>query len=81
MRRGGVVKGAFLVLLALLMVLTVTGADWPDGDMDAISNDAVSRTMFGDEWTSGYAFVVFMIGLLLLVAILGGVFLAKEERE
>ncbi len=81
MRRGDVLKGAFLVLLALLLVLAVTGVDWPDGDMDAISNDDVSRAMLGDEWTSGYSLVVFMIGLLLLVAILGGVFLAKEERE
>ncbi|MEW5747432.1 MAG: hypothetical protein AB1793_01405 [Candidatus Thermoplasmatota archaeon] len=81
MRRGGLLKGASLVLLALLLVLVVTGVDWPDGDMDAISNDDVSRAMLGDEWTSGYSLVVFMIGLLLLVAILGGVFLAKEERE
>ena len=81
MKRGELVKGFFLVLLALLFVLAVTGVAWPEGDMDPISNDDVSWTMFGDEHSSGYAFVVLMIGLLLLVAILGGVFLAKEEKE
>lgn len=81
MRRGGLVKGFFLVLMALLFVLVVTGVSWPEGDMDQISNENVSWTMFGDESSSGYALVVLMIGLLLLVAILGGVFLAKEEKE
>lgn len=81
MKGGAALKGMFLLLLALLLVLAVTEADWPDGDMDAISNDDVSEAMLGNEWSSGYALVVFMIGLLLLVAILGGVFLAKEERE
>ena len=37
--------------------------------------------MFSTEGSAAYAFVVFMIGLLLLVAILGGVFLAKEEKQ
>ena len=81
MRRDGLVKGFFLGLLALLFVLAVTGVSWPDGDMDPISNEKVSSTMFGDLYSSGYAIVVLMIGLLLLVAILGGVFLAKEEKE
>ena len=85
MRRNEMMKGASLLLLALLLVLVVTGVSWPSpepGDeVDPISNDDVSKAMFGDEWTSGYSLVVFMIGLLLFVAILGGVFLAKEERE
>lgn len=81
MRRNDLLKGFFVALLALLLVLTVTSVSWPEGDMDEISNENVSWTMFGDEYSSGYAFVVLMIGLLLFVAILGGVFLAKEEKE
>lgn len=81
MNRDGLVKGSFLVLLALLFVLAVTDASWPEGGMDSISNEDVAETMFGTEYTSGYSLIVLMIGLLLLVAILGGVFLAKEEKE
>jgi len=81
MRRGEMLKGAFLALLALLFVLAVTDVSWPEGDMDPISSQNVASTMFGDQFSSGYALVVLMIGLLLLVAILGGVFLAKEEKE
>ncbi len=82
MRRDDVVKGFFLLLLALLLVLVVTGVSWGDDpSMDEISSESVAGAMFGDGSTSGYALVVFMIGLLLLVAILGGAFLAKEEKE
>lgn len=81
MTRAGFLKGFFLVLLALLFVLAVTDVSWPEGDMDNVTNEDVSETMFGSEDSSGYSFVVLMIGLLLLVAILGGVFLAKEEKE
>jgi len=81
MTRQSLLKGFFVLLLALLMVLAVTEVSWPEGEMDAISNEDVSWTMFGDEHSSAYALVVLMIGLLLLVAILGGVFLAKEEKE
>jgi len=81
MRKGDAVKGFFLLLLALLFVLAVTDVSWGEVGMDEISSKSVSESMFGDTSTSGYALVVFMIGLLLLVAILGGVFLAKEEKE
>jgi NADH:ubiquinone oxidoreductase subunit 6 (subunit J) len=81
MTRHGLMKAFLLALLALLMVLAVTQVSWPEGDMDQISNEDVSWTMFGDEHSSAYALVVLMIGLLLLVAMLGGVFLAKEEKE
>jgi len=37
--------------------------------------------MFGQGDDQGYALVLFLIGLLLLVALLGGIFLAKEEEK
>ena len=78
-------KGAWnalaVMLMALLFVLVVTGVSWPEGEMDDVSNEDLATTLFGEENTEGYALVVFLIGLLLLVAMLGGVFLAKEEKE
>lgn len=81
MKATGVVKVGFLLLLALLFVLAVTAVSWPEGELDPISNEDVAETMFGTSGSVGYALIVLMIGLLLLVAILGGVFLAKEEKE
>ena len=79
--RRGTLKLFAIGLLALLFVLAVTDASWPEGDMDHISNEEVGTTMFGESGAEGYGLVVFLIGLLLLVAMLGGVFLAKEEDE
>jgi NADH:ubiquinone oxidoreductase subunit 6 (subunit J) len=74
-------KIAAVGLLALLFVLAVTDASWPEGEMADSSNEDVGNLMFGETGTDGYGLVVFLIGLLLLVAMLGGVFLAKEEEQ
>lgn len=68
-------------LLALLFVLAVTEASWPEGDMDPTTNEDVGEVLFGTSEVEGYGLAFFLIGLLLLVAMLGGVFLAKEEGE
>ena len=77
--RKGILKLLAIGFLALLFVLAVTDASWPEGDMDQLSNEDVGITLFGESGAEGYGLVVFLIGLLLLVALLGGVFLAKEE--
>ena len=79
--RRGMLKLASICLLAFLFVLAVTDASWPEGDIDDVSNEDVGRTLFGETGAEGYGLAVFLIGLLLLVAMLGGVFLAKEEDE
>ncbi|MBU1159211.1 MAG: hypothetical protein KKE24_07720 [Candidatus Thermoplasmatota archaeon] len=81
MKLNTIIKGSSLLLLALLFVLVVTGVSWPEGDMDAVTNEDVAWLMFGTDNSSGYALIVLMIGVLLFVALLGGIFLAKEEKE
>ena len=76
-----VLRGLAVGLMALLFVVTVLQVSWPDGGMDDVTNEDVAWTMFGIGSSSGYALVVLLIGLLLLVALFGGIFLAKEERE
>ncbi|MFY9606788.1 MAG: hypothetical protein WAS24_08700 [Thermoplasmata archaeon] len=76
-----VARGVAILAMALLFIGAITSVSWPKGDMDQTSNQDVGRTLFGVTDNSGYGIVVLLIGLLLLVALLGGVFLAKEERE
>lgn len=78
---GNALRALAMALLALLMVAAVLSIAWPEGDMDYISNEEVAKTMFGTEVDLGYGLIVLLIGLLLLVALLGGIFLAKEESE
>lgn len=81
MRRRDASKVIAVCLLALLFVLAVTEASWPEGDMDPTTNEDVGEVLFGTSEVEGYGLAFFLIGLLLLVAMLGGVFLAKEEGE
>jgi len=83
MRGGRLIKGFFVVLFAILFVVVVADVSWPDAEdgMDPVTNEEVSKTMFGDGETTAFSLVVFLIGVLLLVALLGGVFLAKEEKQ
>jgi len=83
-------KALAVLAFALLMigaVLQVDWPSWPSDDSDAnITNEDVGKAMFGYDLgggnlNQGYALVIFLIGLLLLVALLGGIFLAKEEEK
>jgi len=75
-------RAASVAAMALMFTGAILMVDWPArGSMDENSNEEIARTMFGTSDASGYGLIVLLIGLLLLVALLGGVFLAKEERE
>lgn len=76
-----IVRGLAVLVMALLFIGAITSVPWPKGEMDQTSNQDVGRTLFGVTTDTGYGIIVLLIGLLLLVALLGGVFLAKEENE
>jgi len=83
--KAGALKALAVLAFALLMIGAVLQVDWPawpSSHTDSnITNDDVATAMFGSASNQGYALVIFMIGLLLLVALLGGIFLAKEEEK
>jgi NADH:ubiquinone oxidoreductase subunit 6 (subunit J) len=74
-----VFRGLAVLAMALMFIGAFMMVDWPSGEIDPTTNADVGRTMFGVSGDSGYGVVVLLIGLLLLVAIMGGTFLAKEE--
>ncbi len=79
--RRTILQALAVTALALIFVGAILSVDWPDGGIDDTTNEDVGSAMFGDEDSGGYGLIVLLIGLLLLVAMLGGVFLAKEEAE
>lgn len=74
-----ITAAVLVIALALLMILTVAQASWPIADPDHNSNSDLGMALFGNEDDPGYSAVLIMIAILLLVALLGAVFLAKEE--
>ena len=90
--KSNLIRAGAVAAMALMFIGAVLMVDWPDGGMDtelndtevpedALTNSWLAEGLFGTEDGSGFALVLFLIGLLLLVALLGGVFLAKEEKE
>jgi len=70
---GMVLIAALLLALVLYSLLTVT---WPAGSIHQIATEQFGLDLFTD-----YSFVVIMLGLVLFGAMLGGVFIAKEDDE
>ncbi|OGS57194.1 MAG: hypothetical protein A3K60_05820 [Euryarchaeota archaeon RBG_19FT_COMBO_56_21] len=78
----GLFRALMVLALALLFVGAIMQVSWPDATtLDNTTNEDVGNALFGESDASGYGLVMLFIGLLLLVALLGGVFLAKEEEE
>ena len=63
-------------ILALLIAITVASTDWPaTGTRIATSASALATVLFTD-----YILAFEVVSVLLLAAVVGGVFLAKRER-
>ena len=63
------------VLLAIVIVLAVVSTAWPEtGVLFATSTTEVAKTLFGD-----FVLPFEVVSVLLLAAVIGGVFIAKRE--
>lgn len=64
-----------LVLLTALMVVSFVGLPW-NPEAETVSNERVAESLF-----QGFGFGMIVMALLLAVAMVGGVFLARKEEE
>jgi NADH-quinone oxidoreductase subunit J len=63
--------------LALLVAVTITATDWPQtADRIWTDTDAVAISLFSD-----FVLPFEVVSVLLLAAVIGGVFIAKRERK
>lgn len=69
---------AIIAVAALLAIVlgSLVSVDWDAGDVSEIGTEPVGRALF-DEY--GVTFLV--VGLLMFAAMLGGVFLAREDEK
>ena len=63
------------IVLAVMIALTATATDWGEvGQRVATSTDALARLLFNE-----YILPFEVVSVLLLAAVIGGVYLAKRE--
>lgn len=65
------VAGLLVIVLGSLLVV-----NWHAGDISQIGTEKVGNAVFDD-----YGFTFLVIGLVMFTAMLGGVFLAKEDEK
>ncbi len=78
------VRALAVASMALLFIGAILMVDWPTGTVgegNETRSPDVAMKLFGTDDDQGYGLVVFLTGVLLLIAMLGGVFLAKEEEK
>jgi len=71
-----VVKLLVLGLLLETILYSVFSIEWGD-----VGNNMIDTVQLGEAVFNDYGIAVLMMGLLLLSAILGGVFIAQEDEE
>lgn len=72
---------ALVILLAGLMIFMIIQIDWPVSGPEDTSSEDLGLQFFGDKDDPAYSPIMLMLALLLIVALLGAVFLAKDEEE
>ena len=72
---------ALVAVLAALMISVFLRASWPTSEPDQITSNDLGEKLFGTVTDPGFSPILIMIAVMLLVALLGAVFLAKEEEE
>jgi NADH:ubiquinone oxidoreductase subunit 6 (subunit J) len=64
------------IVIALLVSITALATDWhATADRVRVATEALAQTLFSD-----YVLPFEVVGVLLLAAVVGGVFIAKKER-
>lgn len=79
MKKSKIVSAALVIILAALMIIMFLRVSWPTSDPDQNTNDDLGEKLFGTVSDPGFSPVMLMIAVMLLVALLGAVFLAKDE--
>lgn len=70
---------AVVLLLAAIMIAIFLQVDWQASHPEDTSSEELGNQFFGDEDDPAYSPLLLLLALLLIVALLGAVFLAKEE--
>jgi len=73
-------RSVFVGIAALLFLIVVVGSilatSWSAGSLGTTNNNQFSGAIFND-----FGLAVLVVGVVLFVSMLGGVYIAQEEQE
>jgi NADH:ubiquinone oxidoreductase subunit 6 (subunit J) len=75
-----ILSAALVMVLAALMISVFLRTSWPAAEPDQFTSEDLGGKLFGTLTDPGFSPIMIMIAVMLLVALLGAVFLAKEEE-
>jgi len=76
MNKRNVFVGIAAVLFLIVVVGSILATQWPAGSLGTTSNQDFGNAIFNE-----YGFAVLIVGITLFVSMLGGVYIAQEEKE
>ena len=76
-----ILSAALVMVLAVLMISVFLRISWPTSDADQFTSNDLGDKLFGTLTDPGFSPIMIMIAAMLLVALLGAVFLAKDDEE
>lgn len=76
MNKRNIVLAGTAVLFLAVVLGSVLLTQWPAGALTEVDNVEFGLSVFNQ-----YGIAILMVGLVLFVSMLGGVFIAQEEKE
>jgi NADH:ubiquinone oxidoreductase subunit 6 (subunit J) len=76
MNKRNVLVGVAAVLFLVVVLGSVLVSSWPAGSLHATNNQSLGETIFNQ-----YGLAILVVGITLFVSMLGGVYIAQEEKE
>ena len=76
MNKRNALLGGTLLLFLVIILGSMLAAQWPAGNLGSTNTTDLSDLLFNE-----YGIVVMIVGIVLFVSMLGGVYLAQEEDK
>ncbi len=76
MNKRNVFVGVAAVLFLIVVLGSILVSQWPAGSLHSTDNYAFGNTIFND-----YGLAILVVGVTLFVSMLGGIYIAQEEKE
>ena len=76
-----ILNAVVALLFLAVVVMSVTGTEWAEEPLTFTDTDSSGIVTIGTEIFTTYVVAFEVLALVLLAALIGGIYLAKEDEE